>query len=147
MKTTTTRVGAAAAMQNCGENKKSQVITRIPARPKFGNPDLREDFFARVGDLRVHPAAPVPAEVRRKYLNIMIEDMRYFGYSGYHPVTATMEPNGKHFVVKGGVRYEAALQAGVAFLPCVLKVFKSDDELRRYAESDEARGFNSFRDC
>jgi ParB-like chromosome segregation protein Spo0J len=58
-----------------------------------------------------------------------------------------MEPDGKHFVLKGGVRYEAALQAGVAFLPCVLKVFKSDDELRRYAESDEAREFNSLRDC
>ncbi|MCX6986261.1 MAG: hypothetical protein NT118_16165 [Lentisphaerae bacterium] len=90
---TMTQVGATAANAVCEENDKSQVNTGAALRPRFGNPDMPEDCFARVVDLRMHQEAHAPAMLRRKYLNILI------------------------------------------------------DELRCYVESDEVKGFKSFRDC
>ncbi len=130
-----------------GKSNVSQVNPRPASRPRFGNPDMPEDFFARIGELRMHPAAHALSKVRRNYLNILTEDMRYFGYSGYHPVTVTHGADGKYLVVKGGVRFEPARKAGIEYVPCVLRKFSTDTELKSYMESDEAQGFNSFRDC
>ena len=139
-------INGARSTAPVGESNVSQVNPRAASRPRFGNTDIPETFFARVGDLRMHPAAHVLAKARRKYLNILIEDMRYFGYSGYHPVTVTKAPDNTYFVVKGGVRYEAALEAGVEYIPCVLRKFSNETELKAYME-DEGVAFNSFRDC